>query len=108
MSGGVASAVGSGRLIAEHDFGGRGIVWVVAMQSEDLRREALALSDDERADLAADLLVSLEQPESTDSSDVRSEWAAEIERRARRVLAGDANSEGWATVRKRVADSLNG
>ncbi len=78
------------------------------MKSEDLRREALALSDVERADLAAELLMSLEQPESPDSSGARSEWAMEIELRARRVIAGDASSENWATVRQRVADSLNG
>lgn len=81
---------------------------MVAMQSEELRREVLALSEVERADLAAELLVSLEQPESADSSLVRSEWATEIERRAQNVIAGRANSESWATVRQRVADSLNG
>jgi len=43
-----------GTLVAEHDFGDPAKVALVTMQSEDLRREALALSDVERADLAAD------------------------------------------------------
>ncbi len=78
------------------------------MKSEDLRREALALSDVERADLAAELLVSLEEPGSADDVQGRSEWATEIERRARRVIAGGASSQSWPTVRQRLSDSLNG
>ncbi len=78
------------------------------MTSEGLRREALALSEVERADLAAELLVSLEEPESADDVRARSEWSAEIERRARRVIAGGASSQSWPAVRQRVADSLNG
>ena len=78
------------------------------MKSEDLRREALALSDVERADLAAELLISLEKPESADHVQARSEWATEIERRARRVMAGGASSQSWPTVRQRLSDSLNG
>ena len=78
------------------------------MKSEDLRREALALSEVERADLAAELLVSLEQPASPDDDQVRSAWATEIERRARRVIDGGASSQSWPTVRQRLADSLNG
>lgn len=80
----------------------------MAMKSEDLRLEALALSDVERADLAAELLVSLEPAESSDSHRARTEWATEIERRARRVIVGDASSESWTSVRQRLADSLNG
>jgi hypothetical protein len=78
------------------------------MKSEDLRREALALSEVERADLAAELLVSLEPPAAPDDDQARSAWATEIERRARRVIAGGASSQSWPVVRQRVADSLNG
>lgn len=80
----------------------------MAMHSSDLRREALALPELERADLAADLLVSLEAPTDEDPSVIRSSWAAEIERRARRVMAGEAASQDWATVRQRLADALGG
>jgi hypothetical protein len=85
-----------------------GSVSVMATRAEDLRREALALSDVERADLAAELLVSLEAPAEQDASVTESEWAEEIERRARRVLAGDVDTQPWSTVRQRVADTLDG
>ena len=79
----------------------------MATTSEDLRREALALSDSERADLAAELLLSLEQHESSQRDPVASAWATEIERRARDVLAGGDRGETWDVVRARLADSLN-
>ena len=61
---------------------GWGSVSVMATRAEDLRREALALSDVEHADLAAELLVSLEAPAEQDASVTESDWAEEIERRA--------------------------
>ena len=80
----------------------------MAIRSDDLRRAALALSADERADLAAELLVSLEALTDEDPSVIRSLWGAEIERRARRVIAGDAESQDWNVVRQRLADTLGG
>jgi hypothetical protein len=52
-----------------------------------LLREALSLSDDERAELIAELLVSLEGPVVDDVAAVERAWAEELETRARRVLA---------------------
>jgi hypothetical protein len=78
----------------------------MATKSEDLRREALGLSDVERADLAAELLFSLEIPIDEDPWDVRSLWGVEIEQRARRVIAGDVEGEDWPVVRQRLADAL--
>ncbi len=78
----------------------------MATTSEDLRRQALALPNVERADLAAQLLISLEDPAVDDPVQVRTEWATEIERRAQRVLIGDANSQDWTTVRQQLAESL--
>jgi hypothetical protein len=78
----------------------------MATKSDELRREALALPDAERADLAAELLVSLDARTDEDPSVVRSLWGAEIERRARRVIAGDAQSHDWEVVRQRLADAL--
>lgn len=34
--------------------------------------------------------------------DVESSWAEEIERRARRVLSGEAETHDWSEVRKRL------
>jgi hypothetical protein len=76
------------------------------MAIDELRREALALPDSERADLAAELLVSLEAPTDDDPAVVESLWGAEIERRARRVIAGDAPTRDWNVVRQGLADAL--
>lgn len=88
------------------EFAWWGNVSLMAAKSEDLRREALGLSEVERADLAAELLASLETPIDEDPSGVRSLWGVEIERRARRVIAGEANGEDWKIVRQRLVDAL--
>jgi len=80
----------------------------VAIDAEDLLRRALALPDDQRADLAAELLASLEQPVSEDLTAVRSLWNEELARRAKRVVAGDGGGEDWAAVRQRLAGELAG
>jgi hypothetical protein len=80
----------------------------VAINPDELRREALALPDGERADLAAELLVSLETSTDEDPTAIRSAWGAEIERRARLVMAGEATTHNWTTVRQQVADTLDG
>ena len=60
---------------------------------------------DERADVAAELLASLDEP--TDNpADVEAAWAAEIERRARRVLSGESAGEPWEDVRDRITRRL--
>jgi putative addiction module component (TIGR02574 family) len=54
---------------------------------ERVRREAMALSAGERASLADDLILSLEDP---DACELRREQEAEIRRRVRRVKSGKA------------------
>jgi putative addiction module component (TIGR02574 family) len=50
----------------------------------------------ERAELAADLLASLDgEPE----ADVEAAWAAEVERRARDAIANPDDDVAWETVR---------
>ena len=73
----------------------------MSTRSQELLREVLALPPNERADVAAELLASLE--ERTDNLDeVQAAWAVEIERRARRVLEGESAGEPWEVVRDRV------
>jgi hypothetical protein len=43
---------------------------------------------------------------SEESEAVRSAWAKEIERRARRVLTGESFGEPWEDARKRVMQRL--
>lgn len=56
-------------------------------RAEALLREALTLPPEERADVAAELLASLDETD-PELIDIEAAWAAEIEKRARRVLAG--------------------
>jgi putative addiction module component (TIGR02574 family) len=75
-------------------------------RAQALLREALKLPSEERADVAAELLASLDAPEAEDAAAVQAAWAAEIERRARRVLAGESAGEPWEEVRDRISRSL--
>src|SRR2546430_17166707 len=76
----------------------------MSAEVKQLLHEALKLSTDDRAELAAELLASLD--ESGDSGDVEGAWAAEIERRARRVLAGESSGTPGEEVRERFGRDL--
>jgi len=67
-------------------------------RARTLLREALTLAPEERADVAAELLASLDEPLSEDPAAVQVAWAKEIERRARRVLADESQGQAWETV----------
>ena len=60
----------------------------------------------ERADVAAELLASLEDAEADNPADVEAAWAAEIEKRARRVMAGESAGIPWEDVRRRAEAEL--
>jgi hypothetical protein len=78
----------------------------MSTDAEIVLRQALDLPPEDRADVAAELLASLEPEDDPDT--VRTLWAQELERRARRVLSGESPGEDWATVRQRLADELAG
>jgi len=75
-------------------------------RAQGLLREALTLPVDERADVAAQLLASLDEPGADDPADVEAAWAAEIERRARGVMAGESRGVAWEDVRARAESAL--
>ena len=75
-------------------------------RAQALLREALMLLPDERADVAAELLASLDEPPAEDPAAVQAAWSKEIERRAGRVLAGESAGEPWEDVRDRIARRL--
>ena len=75
-------------------------------RAQEVLRQALSLPVDERADVAAELLASLDEPSTMDAAAVEAAWAREIERRARRVLAGESLGEPWEDVRTRVTQRL--
>ena len=68
--------------------------------AQELLRDAMALPVKERADLAAELLASLDDASPEDSAEVEAAWAAEIERRARRVMTGETAGISWEDVRR--------
>ena len=79
---------------------------VMTDQVQTLLRGALSLSEEERADLIAELLVGLEGPVEADELAVDRAWAEALERRARRVVAGETSGEDWSLVRERVGRAL--
>lgn len=68
-------------------------------RAQAVLRDALTLAIDERADLAAELLASLDEDGPEDRDAVEEAWAKEIERRARRVLGGESHGIPWEEVR---------
>lgn len=75
-------------------------------RAQELLRDALTLPLAERADVAAELLASLDEAEAEHAADVEAAWAAEVERRARRVLAGETAGTPWEDVRRRAEAEL--
>ena len=75
-------------------------------RAQELLREAMALPIKERADLAAELLASLDDTAVEDPAEVEAAWAAEIERRTRRVMTGETAGIPWEDVRRRAEADL--
>jgi putative addiction module component (TIGR02574 family) len=74
-------------------------------RAKKLLEEALSLPADERADVAAELIASLEDSGEA-VEDIEAAWATEIERRARRVLTGKSAGLPWEQVKRRAEDEL--
>jgi putative addiction module component (TIGR02574 family) len=65
--------------------------------------DALRLREDERAELAAEVLASLDGPADPDAE---AAWDVEIRRRIEAIDAGTMEFEPWETVRRRVERSI--
>ena len=72
---------------------------------EKLRSEALHLSEPERAELAYDLVTSLDGPADADVEDA---WGAEIVRRLAEVESGTANLIDREELRSRMRARMSG
>ena len=70
----------------------------------DVFAAALALPETERARLAHELLVSLDDGEDPGAA---AAWAEEIERRMQQIDDGTAVLEDWDTVRARISSRLH-
>lgn len=69
--------------------------------------EALDLSETERADIAAELLASLRQPDEMPADELEQVWADEIQRRMERVRSGESPTVEWSEVRSEAERRLS-
>jgi len=67
--------------------------------------EALRLEPDARAELAAELLASLDGPADPDAE---SAWAVEIDRRIQAIEGGAIRLEPWEQVKRRIEKEILG
>jgi putative addiction module component (TIGR02574 family) len=76
---------------------------VMSGRSQKVLDEALDLSDEERAEVALELVASLDGP-----ADPAAEaaWVAEIDRRARRVHADPDGGQDWQAARAEIESKL--
>jgi len=68
-------------------------------KAKKILEEALTLPSDERADVAATLLDSLDEPE---NDEVERAWAEEIQRRIQEVESGAVKTIPWSEARRRI------
>ena len=73
--------------------------------AQALLADALQLDVKTRADLAAELLASLDGPA---DSDTEQAWAAEIERRTAALEAGTEPVESWDETKRRIERDVLG
>ena len=67
--------------------------------------DALRLDDKARAELAAELLASLDGPADPDAGQA---WDEEIERRIAAIEAGHITLESWDEIRRRIERDVLG
>ena len=71
--------------------------------AEKVLAEALSLDTRERAEIAAQLIASLDgEPD----EDVEAAWAAEVDRRIEQVEAGRAKLVPWDDVERRIEGEI--
>ncbi|PYS39174.1 MAG: addiction module component CHP02574 family protein [Acidobacteria bacterium] len=73
--------------------------------TESILADALRLDAKARAELAAELLASLDGPADPDAA---SAWEREIQRRVDALEAGAEKLESWENVKRRIATNILG
>jgi putative addiction module component (TIGR02574 family) len=77
----------------------------VSKTTHDVLADALRLQPDARAELAAELLASLDGPADTGAE---AAWDAEIDRRVAAIEAGAIALEPWGDVKRRIERDVLG
>lgn len=75
----------------------------MTQEAAELFRKALALSEQERADLASTLIDSLD---TTVDENVEAAWQEEIASRIANLDSGKAKTIPWEEVRRRISSKL--
>jgi len=75
------------------------------MATDLLLDQVLKLPADERAELARQVLLSLEPEEF--SADAEQTWVAEIQRRREAIRRGEVQLLEWSDVRRQILDELS-
>tara|TARA_R110002073_G_C9488815_1_gene580641 strand:+ start:3275 stop:3508 length:234 start_codon:yes stop_codon:yes gene_type:complete len=75
----------------------------VSSRAAQIYTQALELEIDERAELASQMIASID---GLPDADAESAWAAEIESRARRAITGETQGIDWTSIRSRVKSKL--
>jgi putative addiction module component (TIGR02574 family) len=65
-------------------------------------QDALRLSEEERAGIAARLIESLDVGPEREAAEVEAAWAAEIERRCAALDAGTTGTTSWDELRRQI------
>ncbi len=74
-------------------------------ESQQLLEKALALPDKERAELAGNLIASLDAVEDPDAD---AAWQEEISRRLQEVQSGRVQTVSWESVERKGRSLLDG
>ena len=69
-------------------------------------QDALALSEQERAEIAARLIESLDIGPEGQVAEVEAAWAAEIERRCAALDAGTTGTTNWDELRRQIKSEI--
>jgi hypothetical protein len=81
---------------------------VVATDAASVLSEGLALPEEERARVAAELFASLESPDPDYSAEKALAWAREIEGRIERFATSESQGLDLPTARQQVESALAG
>ncbi|QSQ13305.1 addiction module protein [Myxococcus landrumensis] len=71
---------------------------------DELLTSVLSLPAEERAEVARELLRSLDDPD--ESGDTESEWSRELDRRATDIREGRVETVSWDTAEQQIAGRL--
>ena len=76
---------------------------VLMASDEEILPQLLKLPAAERARLATELVLSLDESQDPDAAQA---WLVELDRRARDVIGGGATLDDWVEVRQRIESRL--